>query len=153
MGQQKSPKNHYLMILMRALLTDGVRVCQVKAYHTELATTCPCMAPIEIHDSETHWTSTLDITNAIHDHIMIFMIYLTRVVTHKRLDECLGLDSILACVLLLNFWPHSSPFTHYQGTSNRCHEHSDERNANKCVCLDLLHSIQKNPSTMADNDQ
>ena len=101
------------MILMRALLTDRVRVCQVKAYHTELATICPRMAPVEIHDSETHWISTLDITNGIHDHIMIFMIYLTRVVTHKRLDECLGLDSILACVLLLNFWPHSSPFTHY----------------------------------------
>ena len=27
------------MIFMRALLTDGVQVCQVKAYHTELATT------------------------------------------------------------------------------------------------------------------
>ena len=62
--------------------------CQVKAYHTELVTTCPCMAPIEIHDSVTHWTSTLGIANKIHDPIMIFMIYLTRVATHK---ECLGL--------------------------------------------------------------
>ena len=79
------------------------RVCQVKAYHTELATTCPCMALIEIHDSETHWTSTVDIANEIHDPIMIFMIYLTRVATHKELDECLGLDSISACLLLLNF--------------------------------------------------
>ena len=35
-GEQKSPKNSHLMIFMRALLTDGVRVWQVKAYHTEL---------------------------------------------------------------------------------------------------------------------
>ena len=53
---------------MRALLTDGVRVCQVKAYHTELAITCPCMALTEIHDSEIHW----NIANEIHDPIMIF---------------------------------------------------------------------------------
>ena len=32
------------MIFMRALLIDGVQVCQVKAYYTELSTTCPCMA-------------------------------------------------------------------------------------------------------------
>ena len=30
------------------------------------------------------------------------------------------------------------------------HKRSDERNANKRVCL--LHTIQKNPSTMADNE-
>ena len=30
MGEQKSPKNSHLMMFMRALLTDGVRVCQVK---------------------------------------------------------------------------------------------------------------------------
>ena len=101
------------MIFMRALLKDGVRVRQVKAYHTELATTCPCMALIEIHDSETHWTSTLDIDNEIHDPIIIFMIYLTRVAIHEGLDECLGLDLVLACLLFLNFWPHSSPFTHH----------------------------------------
>ena len=76
------------MIFMRALLTDGVRVCQVKAYYTELATTCPCMALIEIHGSETHWTSTLDVDNEIRDPIMVFMIYLTRVATHMGLDEC-----------------------------------------------------------------
>ena len=67
MGEQNSPKNSHLMIFMRALLTDGVRACQVKAYHTELATPCPCMALTETHDSETHWTSTLDIANKIHD--------------------------------------------------------------------------------------
>ena len=32
--------------------------------------------------------------------------------------------------------------------SDRRHEHSDEHNANKCACL--VHSIQKNPSTMAE---
>ena len=63
-------------------------VCQVKAYCTELAYTCLCMALIEIYDSETHWTSTLDIDNEIHDPIIVFMIYLTRVATHIRLDEC-----------------------------------------------------------------
>ena len=36
--------------------------------------------------------STLDITNEIHDPIMTSMIYLTRVATHKGLDDCLGLD-------------------------------------------------------------
>ena len=82
------------MIFMRALLTDGVRVCQVRAYHTELATTCPCMALTEIHDSEIHWTSTWDIANEIHDPIMMFTSFLTRVHTHKGVDECLGLDSI-----------------------------------------------------------
>ena len=106
MGEQKSPKNSHLMIFMRSLLTDGVGVCQVKAYHTELATTCPCMALVEIHNSETHWTLTLDTANEIHDPVMIFMVYLTRVATHKGLDKCLGLDSILACLLLLNFRPH-----------------------------------------------
>ena len=70
------------MIFMRALPTDGVRVCQVKAYHTELATTCPCMALTEIHDSEIHWT-LWDISNEIHGPIMIFMSYLTSVQTHK----------------------------------------------------------------------
>ena len=106
MGEQKSPKNSHLMIFMRSLLTDGVGVCQVNAYHTELATTCPCMALVEIHDSKTHWTLTLDTANEIHDPVMIFMVYLTRVATHKGLDKCLGLDSILACLLLLNFRPH-----------------------------------------------
>ena len=52
MGEHKSPKNSHLMIFMRALLTDGVQVCPVKAYCTELATACPCMALTEIHDSE-----------------------------------------------------------------------------------------------------
>ena len=66
MGEQKSPKNSHLVIFMRALMTDGVSVCQVKAYHTELATTCPCMALIEIHDSETH--SALDIATEIMTH-------------------------------------------------------------------------------------
>ena len=71
MGEQNSPKNSNLMIFMRTLLTDGVRVCQVKAYRTELATTCLCMALTGIHDSVTHWTSTLDIANEIHDLIMM----------------------------------------------------------------------------------
>ena len=43
------------------------------------------LAFIEIHDSKTHWTSTLDIANGIYDPIMIFMIYLTRVATHNGL--------------------------------------------------------------------
>ena len=77
---------------MRALLTDGVRVCQVKAYHTELATTCPCMALTEIHNSKRHRTSSWNIANEIHDPIMIFTSYLTRVHTHKGVDEYLGLD-------------------------------------------------------------
>ena len=64
------------------------------------------MALIEIHDSETHLISTLDIANEILDPIMIFVIYLTRVATHKGFYECLGLDSGLACLLLLNFLPH-----------------------------------------------
>ena len=75
-----------------------------------MVTTCPCMALIEIHDSETRWTSTVDIANEIHNPIMIFMICLTRVATHKGLDECLGLDSSLACLLLLNSWPHIVAF-------------------------------------------
>ena len=54
-------------------------MCQVRAYHTELATSCPCMALKEIHDSEIHWTSTWDIANEIHDPIMILKSYLTRV--------------------------------------------------------------------------
>ena len=54
MGEQKSPKNNHLMIFMRSLLTDGVGVRQVKAYHTELA--------------------TLDTANEIHDPVMIFMV-------------------------------------------------------------------------------
>ena len=51
---------------MRALPTDGVRVHQVKAYHTELATTCP------LHglQTEIHWTSTWEIANEIHDPII-----------------------------------------------------------------------------------
>ena len=36
-------------------------------------------------------------------------------------------------------------------TSDRRHEHSDKRNTNKHVCL--VHSIQKNSSTMANNEQ
>ena len=91
---------------MRALLTDGVRGCPVKALHRELVTTCPCMSLIEIHDSETHWITTLDTANEIHEPIMRFTTCLTRVATHKVLDKCLGLDSSLACLLLLNFWPH-----------------------------------------------
>ena len=38
----------------------------------------------------------------------------------------------------------------FKQMSDRRHEHSDERNTNKHVCL--VHSIQKNPSTMADNE-
>ena len=76
-----------------------VSVCQVKAYHTELAATCVCMALIEIHDPKTHLATA---ANEIHDPIMTFMAYLTRVVAHKGLDKCLGVDSILACLRLLN---------------------------------------------------
>ena len=64
-------KHNHLMIFMKALLTDGAQVCQVKAYHTVLATNCPCMALTEIHDSEIHWTSTGNIANEIHDPIMM----------------------------------------------------------------------------------
>ena len=85
-------------------------MCQVKTYHTELATTCPCMAPIEIHNSETCWTSILEIANESHDPTVIFMIYLTRVATHKGLDICLGLDSCLPATSDL-LASHSSPFT------------------------------------------
>ena len=106
MGEHKSAKNSHLMIFMRALLTDRVQVCPVKAYRTELATTCPCMTLTEIHNSEIQRMSTRDIANEIHDPIMIFMICPTRVETHKGLDKCFGLDSILACLLLLNFCPH-----------------------------------------------
>ena len=81
-------------------------MCQVKAYHTELATTCHCMALTAIHNSEIHWTSTWDIANEIHDPIMIFKSYLTRAQTYKGVDQCSGLHSILACLLLLNFCPH-----------------------------------------------
>ena len=91
MGEQNRPKSNHLMIFMRALLTDGVRVCQVRAYYTELATTCHCMALTTIHDSEIHWTSTRDIANEIHDPIMIFKSYLLRVQIHKGVDQCSGL--------------------------------------------------------------
>ena len=64
------------------------------------------MSLIEIHDSETHWIPTLDTANEIHEPIMRLTTCLTRVATHKVLDKCLGLDSGLACLLLLNFWPH-----------------------------------------------
>ena len=84
MGEQNCPKNNNTMIFMRA------RVCQVKAYHTELPTTCPCMALTEIHDSEMHWISTWDIANDIHDPIMIFMSYLTSIQTHKGYMDALG---------------------------------------------------------------
>ena len=47
---------------------------QVKAYHTELATTCPCMALTEIYDSEIPRTSTRNIANEIHDPIIIFIV-------------------------------------------------------------------------------
>ena len=50
------------------------------------------MALTEIHDSKIHWTSSWDIGNEIHDPIMIFTSYLTRVHTHKGVDEYLGLD-------------------------------------------------------------
>ena len=33
------------------------------------------MALIEIHDSETHWTSTLDVANEIHDPIYYSDVY------------------------------------------------------------------------------
>ena len=48
----------------------------------------------------------------IHESLMRCMTYNDihdlpdRVVTHKVLGECLGLDSSLDCLLLLNFWPH-----------------------------------------------
>ena len=63
------------MIFMSALLTDVVSVCQLKAYHTELAATCLCTAVIEIHDPKTHLTTA---ANEIHDPITVFMTYLTR---------------------------------------------------------------------------
>ena len=101
------------MIFMRALLTDGLRVCQVKAYHTELGTTCLCMALTEIHDSKTHWISTLDGAIEIHDHIIIFMILTDKGCNPQRVRKVFRANLILACLLLPNFWPHSSPFTHH----------------------------------------
>ena len=82
---------------MSALLT--VSVCQVKAYHKELAATCVCMALIEIHDPKTHLSTA---ANEIHDPIITFMACLTRVVAHKGLDKYFGVDSILACLRHLN---------------------------------------------------
>ena len=61
MGEQKSPENSRLMIFMRVLLTDAFGVCKVKAYHTEVAATCLCMALIETHDPKTHLIPILNI--------------------------------------------------------------------------------------------
>ena len=60
----------------------------------------------KIHDPKIHSNPILDTANKIHDPIMIFMIYLTRVAPDEGLDKGLGLDSILACLLLLNFCPY-----------------------------------------------
>ena len=57
--------------------------CQVKAYHTELATTCPSMSLTETHDPKMHLIQILDIANDIYAPIMIFTIYLLRVEAHK----------------------------------------------------------------------
>ena len=87
-------------------------MCQVKAYHTELATTCPCMALTETHDSKIHWTSTWDIANEIHDPIMLFTIYLTRVETQRvRMLRARFNFSLPSTSELLP--SYSSPFTHH----------------------------------------
>ena len=67
---------------------------------------CPTLSASAEPISETHRITTLDTANEIHEPIMRFTTCLTRVATHKVLDKCLGLDSSLACLLLLNFWPH-----------------------------------------------
>ena len=79
---------------------------QLEGYHTHEAVICLCMALIETHDPEMHSNPILDTANKIHDPIMIFMIYLTRVAPNEGLDKGLGLGSILACLLLLNFCPY-----------------------------------------------
>ena len=63
--------------------------------------------------SEIHLIAALDIANEIYDPIMIFMVYLTRVVTHKGLDECLRarFNFTLAATSKL-LATYSSPFTH-----------------------------------------
>ena len=88
-----SPKTEFNDI--HESFADRVRVCQVKTYHTELTSICPCMALIDIHDYMKNigpraWT-------------LLTQFIMTRVATNKGLDECLGLDSIIACLLLLNF--------------------------------------------------
>ena len=48
-------------------MTNAVRLCQVKAYHTELDAASFCMAINEIHHSQMHPTPTLVVVNKIHD--------------------------------------------------------------------------------------
>ena len=49
-GEQMSPENSHLLIFMRALLTDWVGVCQVKACHTEVTAASLCMSLNETLD-------------------------------------------------------------------------------------------------------
>ena len=91
-------------------MTDAVSVYQIKLLTTELATTGSCMVFIETHDPKVHLAQILDIANKTRDPVMMFVVYVTRVATHDGLDKCLGLDWILDCLLLLNFWPHILAF-------------------------------------------
>lgn len=67
---------------------ESIRVCQVK------------------HTTQSWLVNTLDLkpwTLLMRFMTLSCSTYLTRVATHKGLDKCL---SILACLLLLSFWPH-----------------------------------------------
>ena len=85
------------MILMRALLTNGVdQSVSSKAYHTELA-------------SEHTGPQTSDIANEIHDSVMIYLH--NKSCDPQRVRQMLINFSLLATSDLLA--PYSSPFTHH----------------------------------------
>ena len=95
--------NTYLTGFTRSLLTNAVRLCQVKAYYTKLVTASLYMAINETNHSQMHLTLTLVVVNEIHSLIKTFMPCLTRVKVHEGLDRGLGLNSGLACHFSLNF--------------------------------------------------
>ena len=95
--------NSYLTGFTRSLLTNAVRLCQVKACYTELAAVSLYMAVNETNHSQINLTLTLVVFNEIHSLIMIFMTCPTTVRVHHGIDRGLGLNSGLACHFLLNF--------------------------------------------------
>ena len=65
------------MVFMRAVVTDTVGLCQVKAYHREF-TTASLYMTCEIHAQQTCPTLTQEADNEIHNFIMIFIGLMTK---------------------------------------------------------------------------
>ena len=69
---------------MMALVKDEVRLCQVKAYHTDMTVVSLCMAA-NVIDTQMCPNLALKVVDEMHSLVMLFLTQLTQVTVNEGL--------------------------------------------------------------------